>query len=76
MKKDFEEFIQNFKKEFEDSSFDGVKKETLIRDIIDLNSLNILVISSVFEFEYNKLIEFENIRKAETFHDLFSLTKS
>lgn len=70
----FKVFISKIEDEFDDISKSSIEPNSIIADFIEVNSLNILVISTVYEFEYNLVVPFEKIKAAKTFQDLFELT--
>lgn len=70
----FKEFVTKIEDEFDDISKSTIEPSSFISDFIEINSLNILVISTVFEFEYDLVVPFEKIKTAKTFQDLFDLT--
>jgi len=70
---EIEGFIRKLEDEFEDIPKGTMLPDSPISDFIEINSLNILVISTIYEFEYNKVVEFEKIKKAETIQDLYNL---
>lgn len=72
----FEDFRDVIENEFDDIEAGRIEPSSSIADYIDLNSLNILVISLAIEFQYDKTIEFEEIRKATTFDELYALVIS
>ena len=72
----FKNFILKIEDEFDDVAVADIKPSSFISDFIDVNSLNILVISTIYEFEYKLVVPFDKIKAASTFKDLFDLTNS
>jgi len=71
-----EDFILKIEDEFEDLPKKVIKPESKIEDFIEINSLNIMIITLVYEYDYNKKVAFEDIREANTFQDLYALIES
>ena len=70
-----EDFIRKIEDEFEDIPKGVITPEALIEDFIEVNSLNIMIVTLVFEYDYDQKVAFEDIKKANTFHDLHALIK-
>lgn len=73
MKVDFDQFIGIIEDEFDEIAKGSIQRDSLLADFIEINSLNTLVLSIVFESEFNQTIEFEKIKRVENFEDLYAL---
>ena len=50
-----EAFIEKIENEFEDIPKGNIKPDALIEDFIEVNSLNIMIVTLVFEYDFSHI---------------------
>jgi acyl carrier protein len=69
-----DDFIKNFKLQFEDENFD-LYENTEFRHLDGWDSMTSLMIVAMFDDVYNTSISSEELEKAQTILDLYNLIK-
>ena len=69
---DIEGFIANFAAQFEDTSADEIKAETIFRDLDEWSSLTALSIIAMVDEEYGVTLKGDDIKNAATVQDVFN----
>ena len=73
---DINEFIDNLAAQFDDTSADQIKPETVFRDIEEWSSLVALSIIAMADEEYGVTLKGDDIKGATTVQDLFDVVKA
>ena len=73
---DTEWLIRLITSEFDDIDPKSITPESLLKELIEWNSINSLVLSVVIEAEYGVLLEKEDYAQIATVADLMSAVKS
>ena len=73
---EFNDFIENFAAQFDDTEADEFKAETKLVDIEEWSSLNALSVIGMVDEEYDVTLKGDDIRNSNTIEDLYNLIKS
>ncbi|HNS16574.1 MAG TPA: acyl carrier protein [Bacteroidales bacterium] len=68
-----EEFIEKIEAEFEDLEPGKLKPASNFRDVFEWNSINALILIALVKTEYDVVIKAEDIAKAKSINDLYSI---
>ncbi len=66
------EFIDNLAAQFDDTSADQIKPETVFRDLAEWSSLIALSVIAMADEEYGVTLKGDDIKSATTVQDLFN----
>ena len=66
-------FIKNLEKEFDDIAPGTVKPESAVKDVLDLNSINLLVLITMIEYEYKTILLPDDVKSVSTIEELVEL---
>lgn len=69
---DINTFIDNFASQFDDTSADQIKPDTVFRDLEEWSSLIALSIIAMADEEYGVTLKGDDIRNAKTIQDVFN----
>jgi acyl carrier protein len=67
-----EDFIQKLEVEFEAITPGTLKPESIIRDSMEWNSVNALILIAMVNVEYDVILAAEDLRTAKTVKDIFN----
>ena len=70
------EFLRKIELEIEEITPGSLQAETSYRQLPEWSSMHALILIAISETEYDVTITGEDLRKCETFGDLYSLIKS
>lgn len=70
---DFQNFVNIIKSEFPEIDNDEIVETTVLQEVISLNSMNLAILSTTIELEFDRLIEMKELKNCRTFEDLFIL---
>ena len=70
-----EEFIQKLELEFETITPCTLKSDSVLRESIDWNSVNALILIAMINVEYNVVINSEDLKSSKTINDIFIIIK-
>lgn len=70
------QFIVNFAAQFDDTDAEEFKAETRFREIEEWSSLVALSLIAMTDEEYHVVLKGEDIRNAQSIHDLFEVVRS
>lgn len=73
---ELKEFIENFKEVFDDEELTGIDGDTFFKEIDVWSSLSALSLIAMVDENYDVSITGNDIRKADTIEDLYSIVKS
>ena len=71
----FQEFIDNFAAQFDETEPDEIKAETKFKDLDEWSSLTALSIIAMVDDEYDVIIKGNDILKSDTIEDLFAIVE-
>ncbi len=71
-----EDFIQKIEDEFDDLTPGTLTPESEFRKVIDWNSICALLMISLIDTEYDITITADELRNAQTIHDLFQVIEA
>lgn len=70
------DFIKNIALQFDDTDFEVFDFETRFRELDEWSSLNALAILNMIGKKYGVILKPEEMRTANTLHELFDLVQS
>ncbi len=70
------QFIQNFADQFDETDPSEIKADTVFHDLDEYSSLIALSIIAMVDEEYDVQLKGDDMRKAVTVEDLFSIVKA
>lgn len=70
-----DKFIDQITEEFPDISKDSLKPDMKFKDHVEWDSINALVLIAMINVEYDVTINAEELIKAETINDVFTVIK-
>jgi len=73
---DLNEFVKNFAAQFDDTSAEEFRADTVFHDIDEWSSMTALGIIGMVDEEYGVTITGDDIRSSETIEDLFNKVKA
>lgn len=73
---ELKEFIGNFKEVFDDEELTGIDGDTFFKELDVWSSLSALSLIAMVDENYDVSITGNDIRKADTIEDLYSIVKS
>ncbi len=73
---DIEEFIGHIENEFDDLKPGVLKADSRFRDVFEWNSINALILIAMVKTEYDVTLTADDLIKAKTVEDIFSVVKS
>ena len=71
-----EEFIEQFYTIFDDTDFDDLKPETVLKDLDEWSSLHALAAMTLIEQIYGRTISTDEMKAVKTIQDLYNLAHS
>jgi acyl carrier protein len=71
-----EEFIERLEYEFETIEPGILAQDSILRDVIDWNSVNALILIAMINTEYDVIINAEDLRNIKTVKDIYSIIVS
>lgn len=72
----FQEFIENFADQFEDTDIGDLKPDTEFKKLDEWSSLIALCVISMVDEEYDVVLKGDDIRNSRTIEDLFNDVKA
>lgn len=73
---DIKDFIENFADQFDDTDVSELTAGTKFKELDEWSSLIALSVIAMVDEEYDVAIKGDDIRNAETIHDLFDIVQS
>lgn len=70
------EFIQHFAEQFDETSVESFKADTIFKEIEEWSSLIALSVIAMVDEEYGVLLKGEDIRNSNTIEDLYKVVDS
>lgn len=72
---EFQEFVRIIQAEFPESEQVQILETTILREVISLNSMNLAILFTTVELEFDVLLNTIDVKSCITFNDLYSLIK-
>lgn len=70
------DFISNFAEQFDDTDISAIKADTKFRELDEWSSMTGLAVIAMIDEEYGKIINGDDMRKANTIEELFNIVKA
>jgi acyl carrier protein len=68
-----DEFIERLEYEFDTLEPGKLKADTILRDVIDWNSVNALILIAMVNTEYNVILSADDLREIKTVMDIYTI---
>lgn len=65
-----EQLIEKIEQEFDDLPKGALKPDSIFKNVLNWNSINAVVVTTMIEFEFGVLISPEEMKSAQTIADL------
>lgn len=67
------DFISNVEKEFDDIPLGTIKPQSKFKEVLDWNSINSVVFTTMIEFEYQVILTPDDFKRVDSVEELVQL---